>query len=98
MLLFRVVPVAPFTLLNLVAGASHLRLWDFVLGTALGMAPGVIVICVFTDRVAAVLNDPSPEQITWLLVVLFFLVLAGVGTHRWLTRRARARGDSADAE
>jgi len=89
-LVFRLLPVAPFTILNLVAGASHLRLRDFVLGTALGMTPGVAAICVFTDRLVAALIDPSPAQISGLIAVLLVVVVAGVGIHRWLTFRAQS--------
>ena len=36
----RIVPVAPFTVVNLVAGASHISFRDFALGTLLGMLAG----------------------------------------------------------
>ena len=47
----RLLPIAPFSVVNAVAGASHIRLRDFMLGTALGMAPGIIVTVIFVDRV-----------------------------------------------
>jgi uncharacterized membrane protein YdjX (TVP38/TMEM64 family) len=37
----RVVPVAPFTVVNLFAGASHIRFRDYLIGTVVGMLPGV---------------------------------------------------------
>ncbi|MGN5480121.1 TVP38/TMEM64 family protein [Cupriavidus basilensis] len=40
MVALRLVPVAPFTLVNLVVGASRIRLRDCLLGTAIGMSPG----------------------------------------------------------
>ena len=40
----RLVPVAPFTLVNLVAGASAIKLVDYLAGTLLGMLPGLIVM------------------------------------------------------
>ena len=40
----RLVPVAPFTLVNLVAGASRIRFSDYLLGTIIGMAPGLILM------------------------------------------------------
>ncbi len=39
-ILVRLVPVAPFAIINMVAGASHIRLRDLVLGTAIGITPG----------------------------------------------------------
>ena len=40
----RLVPVAPFAIANMVAGMTHVRLRDFVLGTVLGMLPGLALI------------------------------------------------------
>ncbi|MFM1889406.1 MAG: hypothetical protein RLZZ565_163, partial [Planctomycetota bacterium] len=65
----RIVPVAPFTVVNLVAGASHIRFRDFALGTLLGMAPGIAAVTIFSDRVAAVIRDPSPSSIAVLVLV-----------------------------
>ena len=39
--MIRMVPIAPFSIVNVVAGASKLSLRDFLLGTVLGMAPGI---------------------------------------------------------
>jgi phospholipase D1/2 len=43
----RVLPVAPFTIVNIVAGASHIRVRDFALGTLLGMLPGILPLTLF---------------------------------------------------
>ena len=37
--MMRIVPVAPFTVVNLAAGASHIGLRDFLIGTVFGMTP-----------------------------------------------------------
>ena len=37
----RLVPVAPFTVVNVIAGAARIRMRDYLLGTVLGMAPGI---------------------------------------------------------
>ena len=69
-ILVRIVPIAPFTLVNLVAGAIHIRLRDFLLGTVLGMAPGVISLALFADRIIAMAKNPSPLMLVLLLVVI----------------------------
>jgi len=53
MILVRIVPVAPFTVVNVVAGASHIGWRDFLLGTALGMLPGIVATVLFVDRLIA---------------------------------------------
>ncbi len=40
--LVRLVPIAPFPVVNLVMGAMRVKLWHFVLGTFLGMLPGML--------------------------------------------------------
>lgn len=40
----RLVPLGPFTLVNALAGAANVRRRDFVLGTALGTAPGLVLL------------------------------------------------------
>ena len=41
-LLVRLAPLAPFVLVNVAAGASAIRLRDFAIGTAIGIAPKIL--------------------------------------------------------
>lgn len=82
----RLVPVAPFGVVNLVAGASHLRFVDFLAGTALGMAPGIAAIAVFYDRLSAALRDPSPAQVALLAAAVLVVLLAALVLRRLLRR------------
>jgi uncharacterized membrane protein YdjX (TVP38/TMEM64 family) len=85
------VPVAPFTLINLAAGAIRIRLSDFLAGTVLGMAPGMAALTLFGDRIEALLRDPSPGRIALLLMALGLVVAVAYGTDRWAARRRRRR-------
>ena len=76
MTLVRLLPVAPFSIVNIVAGASHIGWRDFLLGTLLGMVPGIIVIATFIDRTVAVVQDPGPETIAMLIGVALFACAA----------------------
>ncbi len=88
----RVIPVAPFTVVNLVAGASHIRLRDFLLGTLIGMTPGLLAVTVFSDRVLAALRDPSATALAALAVVVAVIAAGALVARRWLTRRAARQG------
>jgi uncharacterized membrane protein YdjX (TVP38/TMEM64 family) len=91
MLFVRIVPVAPFSIINLVAGASHLGFRDFLIGTILGLAPGTILISFFVDRIVAAVRRPGP--VTFALLAL----VAGVAIAGTLAVRARLkRSDAAD--
>ncbi len=90
----RVVPVAPFSVINLVAGASHIRFPDYALGTLLGMAPGVLALTLFSDQVVAAIAAPEAIRMASLL---FLAVVIGAGTwwlSRWLLRRQKRVSES----
>jgi phosphatidylserine/phosphatidylglycerophosphate/cardiolipin synthase-like enzyme/uncharacterized membrane protein YdjX (TVP38/TMEM64 family) len=89
MILVRVVPVAPFTIVNVVAGASHIGLRDFVLGTALGMLPGIVATVVFVDRLIAAVRHPGPKTIALLTVIAAVLIATALLVHRRLAAQGR---------
>ncbi len=66
----RLVPVAPFGIVNLVAGASQIRLIDFVLGTVLGMLPGIAVLSALGYQVIETFLEPSLESFLWLALAV----------------------------
>jgi phospholipase D1/2 len=65
----RMLPIAPFTIINLIAGASHIRFRHFVLGTILGMAPGTLILVLFVDRIVAAVRTPGPMTFTLLALI-----------------------------
>ena len=75
----RLAPVAPFGIVNLVAGASQIRLLDFVLGTALGMLPGIAVLCALGYQVIEMLVKPSLESFVWLALAVTAWVALSFG-------------------
>jgi uncharacterized membrane protein YdjX (TVP38/TMEM64 family) len=69
--LVRKVP-APFTLVNIVVGATPVRYRDFIIGTALGMGAFVIGLAGFGYQLMEALHDPEPR--TLAAAALFVLV------------------------
>jgi uncharacterized membrane protein YdjX (TVP38/TMEM64 family) len=86
-LILRVVPVAPYAIINLVAGASHISLRDFAIGTLLGVLPGLSAIALFADRLAKALREPDLGSITWVVGLLVAVVVAVLCLRRLLKRR-----------
>lgn len=84
----RIIPIAPFIIVNLVAGASHIRLRDFLLGTVLGMTPGILAVSVFSDRLVAALYERSPTAIASLGAVITIIAIAAAVIRRRLARRS----------
>lgn len=87
--LMRLVPAAPFALVNMLAGATHLRVWHMLVGTALGMAPGTLALAVFADQVQALLRQPGPWRWLMLGLVLLLILLLGALLRRWLRTLTR---------
>jgi phosphatidylserine/phosphatidylglycerophosphate/cardiolipin synthase-like enzyme/uncharacterized membrane protein YdjX (TVP38/TMEM64 family) len=58
----RLVPIAPFTLINLVAGASAIRLADYLAGTMLGMLPGLIALSALGHQLMRITTSPTLSE------------------------------------
>jgi phospholipase D1/2 len=90
--MIRMVPVAPFSLVNVLAGASQLRLTDFLIGTVIGMAPGIITMAALGAQIADFAKNASwsnaiPLGLTILLWIAVCLAVQFVVTW-WSGRRA----------
>ena len=84
----RLVPLAPFAVVNVVAGAIHLRFRDFMIGSALGILPGTLVATVFGDQLVSGLKDPRSINL-WLVGALAIALVAGTRiVRRWLFGQA----------
>jgi uncharacterized membrane protein YdjX (TVP38/TMEM64 family) len=77
MIVVRIVPLAPFTIINLAAGASHIRFRDFALGSLLGMVPGITGVILLTDRVENAVKTPGFESLASLLLVTVIIFASG---------------------
>ncbi|HKT33543.1 MAG TPA: VTT domain-containing protein [Nitrospira sp.] len=83
----RMLPVAPFSILNAVAGASHIRTRDFFVGTVVGELPGLIGLALFLDQVTETIRHPDPGSIVLLVVIAAGIVLTAWALGRWLSNR-----------
>jgi uncharacterized membrane protein YdjX (TVP38/TMEM64 family) len=88
---FRIVPVAPFSVINLVAGVSEIHLKDFALGTLVGMVPGVMAIVLLADRISASLQTPDLGRFSALAVVVLAVVSGLVWLRRWVNSKRDRR-------
>jgi uncharacterized membrane protein YdjX (TVP38/TMEM64 family) len=72
----RLVPLAPFTVVNLLAGAIRIRPAHFFIGTLIGLLPGVITTIVFGDRLLAAWRRPNETNILLLILVSIAAAIA----------------------
>ena len=78
----RIIPIAPFVIVNLVAGSSRIRRRDFLLATVLAMIPGTIVIVYYGSRLAEFIDGAS----AWALVAIVVIIGAVIALAWWLER------------
>ncbi|HUF86264.1 MAG TPA: VTT domain-containing protein [Thermohalobaculum sp.] len=92
MTVVRLLPVAPFTLINLAAGAWHIRFRDFAAGTVLGMAPGIVAITLFSGQLGQLMRAPSAANAAILAgLLLLIAAVAAWGWRHFLRHRSAAR-------
>jgi phospholipase D1/2 len=80
----RMLPIAPFTLVNLVAGAMHVRYRDYMVGTALGMIPGILMMTLFGVSIDRVLRGGDWDGIALVALSIGALACVGWKLQRWL--------------
>ncbi|WP_171091443.1 VTT domain-containing protein [Usitatibacter rugosus] len=91
MTLVRLVPIAPFQVVSIIAGAIRVKARDFLIGTAAGMLPGLIATAVLGDQVLdALRNGAHPNY--WIVgaAIAVFAGIAFAG-QRWLLREKARR-------
>jgi uncharacterized membrane protein YdjX (TVP38/TMEM64 family) len=73
----RLLPIAPFTVVNMVAGASEIRLGAFVAGTILGMAPGWVLMSALGHQIARIVSAPTALDTALLVgLIMIWITLA----------------------
>jgi len=90
-LLLRLAPMAPFSTVNLVIGASRIGFRSFLSATLIGLAPGVLALAVFGDQFENLLRRPSLLNIWLLLVAAAIIAFVAWGTKTWVQRRPAGR-------
>jgi phospholipase D1/2 len=78
----RLVPIAPFTVVNMVAGACRIRLLDYIVGTALGLLPGLLLLSTLGYQIFRFIVAPSVADFLLLSGAAVVWVAAVVGAQR----------------
>jgi len=80
-------PVPPFGIQGIIAGAIRIKLWEYALGTLLSLLPGALMITAFGQQIRTAFDDPSKVNY-WLpaLAAVAFGAFVYVG-RRWAAKR-----------
>jgi uncharacterized membrane protein YdjX (TVP38/TMEM64 family) len=84
----RLVPLAPFVVEGVVAGAIRMSLRDFMLATTIGVLPGTLMATVFGHQLEAALRDPHDLNLWLIAAVVIVFVVATLAVRRWLVTAA----------
>ena len=87
--LVRLVPIAPFIVVNLVMGAMRIRPHHFVLGSILGFLPGMLAATVLSDRIAVSFGDRVGLNPWTVGACIFAIVALAFFGQRWLRQASR---------
>lgn len=72
-LILRLIPLIPFDVISYLAGLSKIKFKDFILGTAIGIIPGILIFINIGDKS---LNFKSIEFIISLILLIGLLVIS----------------------
>ncbi|MFN3583159.1 TVP38/TMEM64 family protein [Phenylobacterium sp.] len=97
-LIVRLVPSAPFIVVNMAAGVTPMRARDFTVGTALGIVPKIALTAFAGNSVVQVMRGQGGAGHILLLAGIAALWLAiGWWARRWLKAREAAVAREKDA-
>lgn len=94
--ILRNVPIAPFALVNLACGMTHLGFGAYLTGTMIGMFPGIVLMCVFGQEIGRWLGEPTLEGLLPAIAVAALVVVAALGADVGLRRWGRGKDKDED--
>jgi uncharacterized membrane protein YdjX (TVP38/TMEM64 family) len=86
-LVVRLVPSAPFIVVNMAAGVTPMRAFDFAAGTAIGIVPKIALTAFAGSAIVQALNGGGLKHVAWLVAVVVVWIGIGWFARRWLKAR-----------
>ena len=88
-LIVRLVPSAPFIVVNMAAGVTPMRLVDFAAGTAVGIVPKIALTAFAGNSIARAMRGELGRDLLWLAVWAAAWIAIGWAARLWLRSRER---------
>jgi uncharacterized membrane protein YdjX (TVP38/TMEM64 family) len=88
--LLRLLPAAPFSQTNWIAGASRIGFRDFAIGTVLGLTPVLAMTVLVAERARLALEHPDAINVLALVAVVALVVAVAMFVARRIVRPGAA--------
>lgn len=85
----RMVPSAPFIVVNMAAGVTPMRTLDFALGTALGIIPKIVLTAFAGGSIARLIKGEAGRDVFWLVLIVAVWIGLGWMARAWLRSREK---------
>jgi phosphatidylserine/phosphatidylglycerophosphate/cardiolipin synthase-like enzyme/uncharacterized membrane protein YdjX (TVP38/TMEM64 family) len=83
----RLVPIAPFTIVNMVAGASGISFSHYIIGTAFGLLPGLVMLSAVGSQIVDIISNPSPGGVLLVAAGIVVWVVFVLGAQALVVRQ-----------
>jgi len=91
-LIVRLVPSAPFIVVNMAAGVTPMRAIDFAGGTSIGIVPKIALTAFAGSSIVRALNGGGVKNLAGLVAVAAIWIAIGWFAQRWLKAREADKG------
>jgi uncharacterized membrane protein YdjX (TVP38/TMEM64 family) len=89
-LIVRLVPSAPFIVVNMAAGVTPMKIRDFAAGTAVGIIPKIALTAFAGNSIVQALKGGGKQHIVMLVVAVAVWIVCGLVARSWLKKREEA--------
>lgn len=83
----RFLPVAPFTIISVIAGTSHIRYRKYIAGTLLGISPSLAILTLVGNQVERTIVSPGSQNLIVVIIGGTILLLVAL----WLRQLKAVR-------
>ena len=94
-LIVRLVPSAPFIVVNMAAGVTPMRLRDFLAGTSIGIVPKIVLTAFAGASITRLMRGELGRDALLLLLIAVLWLTIGWFARGWLRRREAENGSDA---
>ncbi len=88
----RLLPIAPFTMVNIAAGALRVGFLAFLIGSVIGLAPGFIVLALLGQQLYGLISEPSVPGFLLVIALIACWIAVALLARQFLGDRKLGHG------